>query len=445
MGKCFAVGLMLMLWLCMVGSAFAAVSPYSTVPAGHWSYEAVDTLIREGIITRNDAEFYQLHIKKYKTVTRYEMAVVVATAVAKFDQANDGQREHISNLAVEFGDDLRNLGVTAEYLKGRKDKIVVDPVITYQFDYHTRTDADGKDMSSIKNSFLWAKIDTYYIVNNDIKAVLENNFKRGFVYADNYSDLATLVYLDAYSKAGHFKAGRYQTQAAYGLLLDEKILGAQYTFGGRVKTTLNYGKVTTDNARTLGLVNAGVLNNITSAKNYRSVSVEVPLDSKINIKGAYHRLYKYPETDTFSAKEIGADVRINKDWKFIATAGSSNADTENSAYAYSLEYKKADPAVARSYGVWGRRVKLEANSYFNSAYDFDQNSIVTAANKYTSGGYLYYSNYSTTPTANQGFELGAAYVPCKDVVISVQYFHTKNSANSLQTDNLSRIQTVLYY
>ena len=66
----------------VVGAAsttFAAANPFSDVPADHWAYDAVSTLAADGVIEGyGDANF-----KGDKNITRYEMAQMVAKAMAK--------------------------------------------------------------------------------------------------------------------------------------------------------------------------------------------------------------------------------------------------------------------------------------------------------------------------------------------------------------------------
>ena len=62
-----------------MGTTFAASNPFSDVPSGHWSYQAVTKLAQAGVIEGyGDGTF-----KGDKNITRYEMAQMVAKAMAK--------------------------------------------------------------------------------------------------------------------------------------------------------------------------------------------------------------------------------------------------------------------------------------------------------------------------------------------------------------------------
>src|SRR5580658_8607585 len=60
----------------------AFATPFSDVPANHWAYQYVQSLAADGIIDGYpDGKF-----KGDRPLTRYEMAVVVARAVAKLQE-----------------------------------------------------------------------------------------------------------------------------------------------------------------------------------------------------------------------------------------------------------------------------------------------------------------------------------------------------------------------
>lgn len=80
-------------------------SPFSDVPAKHWAYEAVATLAKEGVLTGyHDGTF-----RGDKTMTRYEMAQLVANAMTKEAAATKDNKQLIQKLAAEFTGELTKL------------------------------------------------------------------------------------------------------------------------------------------------------------------------------------------------------------------------------------------------------------------------------------------------------------------------------------------------
>ena len=96
--------------------AFAA-NPFMDVPMNHWAYDAVSQLAARGIVTGYpDGAF-----KGQWKATRYEMACVVARALAYVDmnKASKEDLELLKKLVVEFKDELDALGVKVEDLDKR--------------------------------------------------------------------------------------------------------------------------------------------------------------------------------------------------------------------------------------------------------------------------------------------------------------------------------------
>ena len=85
-----------------MGTTFAASNPFSDVPSGHWSYQAVTKLAQAGVIEGyGDGTF-----KGDKSITRYEMAQMVAVAIQNRQKATAGQKEEIDKLQDSFSEDL---------------------------------------------------------------------------------------------------------------------------------------------------------------------------------------------------------------------------------------------------------------------------------------------------------------------------------------------------
>lgn len=96
--------------------AFAA-NPFMDVPAGHWAYDAVAQLAAKGVVSGYpDGAF-----KGAQPATRYEVASVVARALAKVDaeKASKQDLEMLKKLVMEFKDELDALGVKVDKIDKR--------------------------------------------------------------------------------------------------------------------------------------------------------------------------------------------------------------------------------------------------------------------------------------------------------------------------------------
>lgn len=107
--------LIIVFFLGIFGSAFAAGDPFSDVPADHWSYNAVTTLSKAGLIEGySDGTF-----NSQKIISRYEMAIIIARIMTKLDKANADQKVIVEKLTKEFASELKGLNVNTGSLEPR--------------------------------------------------------------------------------------------------------------------------------------------------------------------------------------------------------------------------------------------------------------------------------------------------------------------------------------
>ena len=93
----------------VAGTTFAAANPFSDVPADHWAYDAVSQLAADGVIEGyGDSTF-----KGNRNITRYEMAQMVAKAMAK----------NASGVDKALVDKISATIILQEYLECKKNLI----------------------------------------------------------------------------------------------------------------------------------------------------------------------------------------------------------------------------------------------------------------------------------------------------------------------------------
>ena len=132
----------------VVGAAsttFAANNPFSDVPADSWAYDAVSTLAADGVIDGYPDGTYQ----GQNTMTRYEMAQIVARAMAKTD-LEKADKALVDKLAAEFADELDNLGVRVADLEKKSDNVVWKGELRYRY-VDASSDAVSKITGKIYN------------------------------------------------------------------------------------------------------------------------------------------------------------------------------------------------------------------------------------------------------------------------------------------------------
>ena len=142
----------------VTASAYAA-NPFSDVPAGHWAYDSINKLAAAGVIEGyGDATF-----GGDKLMTRYEMAQIVAKAMAK--------GANVDKLAAEFADELDNLGVRVANLEKKADNVKVTGELRYKY-----MSQDGEVNDSNHDTDLRSRIWVNGQINDDwsYTGMLEN-------------------------------------------------------------------------------------------------------------------------------------------------------------------------------------------------------------------------------------------------------------------------------
>jgi hypothetical protein len=233
--------------------------PFSDVKPGHWAYEAVSKLAAKGIIEGYpDGKF-----KGGKSLTRYEMAMIIARLIEKGVAGGDMEK-----LTVEFADELALLGikVTAledevrvirndvDGLKASMDEGAMGGKVRTSYDVRLRWDSltnsglnagvasNGRDQSNFTTRFrtnlfvpktdenisgmfsLQYQDDWANQTPNNPFAVA-GNFATGFTNLGLY-----LAYFDVknFGQAADLRIGRQTVTLGYGLVLDDQIDGVTF-------------------------------------------------------------------------------------------------------------------------------------------------------------------------------------------------------------------------
>ena len=98
-----------------------ANNPFSDVSSDSWAYQAVSQLTETGIVNSYPDGIF----KGQNNITRFEMAQMIAKAMANQDRANAEQQVMINRLADEFSNELNSLGVRVDRLDDRVGNVKV--------------------------------------------------------------------------------------------------------------------------------------------------------------------------------------------------------------------------------------------------------------------------------------------------------------------------------
>lgn len=403
-----------------VTSAFAA-NPFVDVPAKHWAYDAVSKLAQAGIVDGyGDGTF-----RGDKNITRYEMAQIVAKALAKEDKANAEQKALLNKLSAEFSEELDNLGVRVSKLEKNASsvKITADGRVRgfenakieangtrdtaknshNTFDQRLRLYVDGNVNDKVAFKSRLALSNTS---NDEIKTGSENSFTFDYGYF-NFKDAVA---------GADLSVGRHDLVIGYSLVSDISggYDGVKAYFGGdKVKAIVGYGDISGRTgiaaATTPGVekakentLNAGSINVTTAEIKY------TPSNSFQTIGTVY-----YSNTKGYNYEVYGLGAKAKLDNNFTLTGeyakneASKLTTKDDSAWNAMLGYKGANRANPGSYGLFVNYKKFGA-----SALDYKMNS-----NSVFQG----LADPYTMTNGVKGLGYGVNYTLSKNVVVTATY------------------------
>jgi len=408
----------------VVGAAsttFAAANPFSDVPADHWAYDAVSQLAADGVIEGyGDNSF-----KGNRNITRYEMAQMVAKAMAKNTSGVD--KALVDKLAAEFSEELNNLGVRVSNLERNADMVKWNGKAEYTYWSHRDKDAHEK---TNEDQLLFrlepsAEVNNHWHVNARIDAK-----------ADMTNDTTSTVDLKRVWAQGDYKnfqvrAGKMGNKIANDIVFDDVFSGLDVTFGKDLKATLAYGRVKATTIDAFNDLETAKLLQNTKTAGYWGVGLNYAGKSKLTARAAYQQFSLgdsqlgenapavlgagvvgdfVKSSEKVGVWSVGAGYKFDKNVaidgtyargnKKFATNGYGVNGDQKTAFSYQVSYKGAQPANKGTWGAW-------------------------VGYRYLGYGVAIHPTWDVVKAGQKGFEIGVKYVPLKNIVAQLQYGNGK--------------------
>ena len=382
----------------VTASAYAA-NPFSDVPAGHWAYDSINKLAAAGVIEGyGDSTF-----GGDKLMTRYEMAQIVAKAMAK--------GANVDKLAAEFADELDNLGVRVANLEKKADNVKVTGELRYKY-----MSQDGDVHKSNHDTDLRSRIWVNGQINDDwsYTGMLENTQ----ILNDNAGNEDTefkRAYVEGKLGGLNVIAGRYGAFFANGNIYDAQADGVEVSYGDKVKVTGFAGKGTdaVDDAsfgNYCGGELSGAFDNLNLAAgyvNFKDMGIDgtdTNVDNAIWYVGADYTMGDV----NLSAMYLKGDMSDNdKDVTGI----------DDDGWTAGLTYKGAEASEAGSWGLFANYYDLGGQTYVAHTTD---------ANRF--------GDYGVKNQGFKGYGVGANYTFAKNIVGTVVYYDTESKLDSKVDD-----------
>ena len=360
----------------VTASAYAA-NPFSDVPAGHWAYDSVAKLAAAGVVDGYaDGAF-----DGDKLITRYEMAQIVAKAMAK--------GANVDKLAAEFADELDTLGVRVAKLEKKADNVKITGQV--RFDYRDADSDWSKAMWGNVAAGMRTRLWVEGQVNDDwsVTAMLQNYQDFETESGDEEIKLKR-VYTEGKIGGVDVLAGRWNEFFYNANILDDFVDGVRLTYGDDVKLSVIAGKLTEGGYVTL-----------------EGDFYAANLSSKI---GAVDAAFNYFNADK-EEKEVynvnlGLDVAkdLHLSYEYMWGDKKYNKEVSKDGFVARLDYKGADASVAGSYGIHAQWFDQPINAFLSPTTD---------ATQFTdAGGY-------------EGWNLGVDYTLAKNIQLCVNYYDTE--------------------
>ncbi len=397
----------------VTASAYAA-NPFSDVPAGHWAYDAVNKLAAEGVVDGYPDGTYGGD----KLMTRYEMAQIVAKAMAK--------GANVDKLAAEFADELDSLGVRVANLEKKADNVKITGQIRASY-----KDVDGDH----KNNE--GRLRTRLFVNGQINEdwTYTGRFENSQYYTGDGDkgakgeDDVDLNWAYVTGRVGGVKVEAGRQDFTFADVIDNRGDGIKLSYGQDVKV---YGwafKGSSDNEKWYTTVDS----------DDRVYVVGVGAD--IGAVDANVRYYKADaderEQDIYEVAlsgEIAKDLTLRGSYFYGDTdnAAIEGNDIEDQGWLVGLSYKGAKASKVGSWGVYANYSDRPWLTYINP----------TAFSGYADYPYQYgVSNLANNllgiaADGYKGYEVGANVTLAKNIVAAVKYYDFEEREGSKDAQTL---------
>lgn len=400
------------------GTAMAAESSFTDIPKDHWSYAAVDQLVKDGILEGNgDGTF-----AGDRPMSRYEMAAVIARAEDHIKTVNPADQALIEKLASEYQAELKDMQAKndARYqeLSNKVDRVQLFGFVRAKYDHDDSSASGGAENN---NKHFYMDLEGKMKVGKTWEAHFQSETRKGYTSNQSWrKDDKGKMNFDSSDQDGTFQRIWVEGRpGALGVTVGTKWWGYGFQnvpFGHAAdgaQLDVNFAK--TWNAKAFYL------------RPRQGDLVTMPDGQQTNIRGlnltgrvgvvetsftyAANDNHKQKDNNQMMSRMAAADFRVplGKDLKLTGTYVHTNAYAFKNSKELRLDYKGTDLKKVGSYGLYTRLFDFQR--YGDMSHD---------------------DEWCSLPADSKGYIIGVKYVPYENVEWETFYSgQTRNSSGTL--------------
>jgi hypothetical protein len=348
-------------------------------------------------------------------MTRYEMAQIVAKAMAK--------GANVDKLAAEFADELDALGVRVAALEKKADNVKITGQIRYRYYHNNKVEKNGTKHDLRSRLFINGKVNDSWTYTAWLQNVQD--------FTDNVGQETTdfqRAWVDGRLGGVKVTAGRWQPKLGDGVIYDSRMDGIRLAYGaGKANIYAYYGKPSASKDDAAWTTPYTKMFGVGVGAKFGKVAVDAGYDVfKDAEKGhGWDDVIDAPVDDN-KIFNVGLKAGLGKDvnlgLRYLHSREKVQDGDSKNGYVADLSYKGA---VAAKPGSWGLAARyMNVGGMIPMAYTDDCSPM-------TVGGS--FVKKDLTREGWKGFEVKASYTFAKNMIGTVAYYDWKGKVSDTKS------------
>jgi len=406
----------------------AQANPFTSVPKDHWAYSAVEKLVHAGLVDGyGDTDF-----RGEKAISRYEMAELVAKAMANVDKADDANKAALDRLSKEYSDELKNMGVRLTNVENRMSsfKWYGDARMRYQKNFNSDITENSKygNSSRIQERVrlgFYGEIAENISVNGRLKMENTSHNNDGWGTKNDDSGQHNSAYLDLLSldwknKDTKVSVGRQAVSLGQGIIWNDNPIDGIYVSEkvGKATVSAGWGDLTAENwkDKTMDAFLANISVPIGSKTTFTTAMLKTNGGGNNTVSTMRDNYGDGTWKSPFSLEQysVGFNSQLSPKVNFLVEGVTNKADVPDNAQKNGwwsrLTYGNQRWSTANTYNVYLDYVHLGNYAVDSTGWGHILN---------TAGGNGYGND------GEKGFGIGVSYMLAANTNLDVNYYKLK--------------------